>query len=411
MNILNAPVYSLNYYNIDELLKRENQTESENNIDTNDTQIENAKECEANLKEVNTNDISNDDIKNINITFLQNKSELLQACQFIKTIIENQTDLVVAFDTEFYRRKTYWPILCLIQIRIKDFVFIIDCQEISIKGTFLEEIFSNEDIVKVCHACEQDIAILQSENIEINNCFDSQVGAMFVKFGHAISYQDLIDKILNVKIKKEFQDSNWNLRPIPQHLIEYAAKDVIYLYDCFTKLKKTLNSLGRFSWAMSETERKINTRGKNKTRLHKWRDTIAEEKNIPPSWLIDNKVMHSLCCLSNPCLDSVKKLLPKKLHTDLPHVLEILKAMPKNKSNIDITKSSVISLVVRIISNEELIPPSLICDSETIRYISCHMKVPEHLTGWRYEIFGKKIETFLKGKSKIGMKYNRLVIK
>ena len=66
----------------------------------------------------------------------------------------------VAVDTEFVREKTYWPILCLIQIATRDQAVAIDPL---VKGIDLEPIYDlmkNNSVLKVFHAASQDMQIM-----------------------------------------------------------------------------------------------------------------------------------------------------------------------------------------------------------------------------------------------------------
>ena len=62
----------------------------------------------------------------------------------------------ITLDTEFIREKTYWPVLCLIQIASKGEAYCIDPLADGIDLTPLFDLLQNENVVKVFHAARQE---------------------------------------------------------------------------------------------------------------------------------------------------------------------------------------------------------------------------------------------------------------
>ena len=62
----------------------------------------------------------------------------------------------LALDTEFIREKTYYPKLCLIQIAVPGHIGCIDPLSIDDLTPLLDLLYK-PDIVKVFHACSQDL--------------------------------------------------------------------------------------------------------------------------------------------------------------------------------------------------------------------------------------------------------------
>src|SRR5258707_13040416 len=65
----------------------------------------------------------------------------------------------VAVDTEFMRERTYWPILCLVQIAGPEEAVAIDALAPGIDLTPLLELMAERTILKVFHAARQDVEI------------------------------------------------------------------------------------------------------------------------------------------------------------------------------------------------------------------------------------------------------------
>ena len=101
----------------------------------------------------------------------------------------------VTLDTEFIREKTYWPVLCLIQIASPDEAYCIDPLAEDIDLSALFDLLQNERVVKVFHAARQDLEIFYHLTGQIPMpLFDTQVAAMVCGFGESASYQQLVQE-------------------------------------------------------------------------------------------------------------------------------------------------------------------------------------------------------------------------
>ena len=87
---------------------------------------------------------------------------------------------VIAVDTEFLREKTYFPRLCLVQVRAGERIAAIDPILIADLSP-LARLFEDPGITKVIHACSQDLeVILDGMGCECAPVFDTQVAAAFL---------------------------------------------------------------------------------------------------------------------------------------------------------------------------------------------------------------------------------------
>src|SRR5437660_12581987 len=71
---------------------------------------------------------------------------------------QNGADFV-AVDTEFMRERTYWPILCLVQIAGPEEAVAVDALAPGIDLAPLRELMANRSVLKVFHAARQDVEI------------------------------------------------------------------------------------------------------------------------------------------------------------------------------------------------------------------------------------------------------------
>lgn len=171
---------------------------------------------------------------------ISSQEELEQLCPKL----ENES--VIFMDTEFYRRKTYYAKLCLIQIATKEQKIIIDALPLT-NLTPIKNLLLNDKVCKVFHAPDQDFDIfLHLFGHLPNNIFDTQTAAGVIGLDEVMGYGRLCKALLNVNIDKTMQSADWSERPLNDDLIEYAIKDVEYLIPLYRELTNTLT--GRDLW-------------------------------------------------------------------------------------------------------------------------------------------------------------------
>ena len=228
-----------------------------------------------------------------------------------KTLKKNE---VLFIDTEFLRNDTYWPKLCLIQIKAKKKVYIIDPLARDIDLNVIKEIFINPNILKVFHSARQDIEVLMNVYDVIPwPIYDTQIAANFVLEENDIGYGNLVEKLCEKKLSKKYQVSDWSRRPLKDKQIEYAGLDVEYLPLLYKELEKKVRVKRKIKLFKAEIEKlkniveiynpknsykKINIRKKNiiKSRLRvlsEWRELSAQKLNIPRNWVISDKTILS----------------------------------------------------------------------------------------------------------------------
>lgn len=154
-----------------------------------------------------------------------------------------------ALDTEFHRERTYYPRLALVQIAWHDQLAIID--PLAVPITPLAKLLDGEGLA-VLHAAEQDLEVLYHEcGTRPRRIFDTQIGAGFIGYSSP-SLATLHDRLLGVELAKEARLSDWFQRPLPDHMLAYAAADVEHLLEISDILQKELHARGRLEWAEEE---------------------------------------------------------------------------------------------------------------------------------------------------------------
>ena len=169
-------------------------------------------------------------------TFVNKPHQLNDICQQLS---EQEW---IGFDTEFIGEKRFYTLLCLIQINSPLGCFLIDPLTIKDLSPFLS-LIQNPDVLKITHAGENDYRLLyQLFQILPENIFDTQIAAGFLGYNYPSSFRKIMDKELNIRLKKGFSVAIWDQRPLSPKHIQYALNDVLYLKDLYDRFYKKLVS-------------------------------------------------------------------------------------------------------------------------------------------------------------------------
>ncbi|MCH2108795.1 MAG: HRDC domain-containing protein [Polyangiaceae bacterium] len=140
-------------------------------------------------------------------------------------------------DTEFESNRKGTR-LCLIQLRAKDDIYLIDPLAIDDLRD-LSELLSGPSIEWVLHAGLQDVRLLTQElKIDLpGRLFDTQIAYGLLSAESSVSLAYLQFKMLGVRSNKAHQADDWVRRPLPKSQLAYAASDVEYLPKITEELK------------------------------------------------------------------------------------------------------------------------------------------------------------------------------
>jgi len=165
----------------------------------------------------------------------------------------------VTVDTEFIRERTFYPLLCLIQIAVPRKAAAIDAMSGITDYSPLIDIFTDNGIVKVFHSARQDIeALFHFLKIIPSPVFDTQIGAMALGFGDSVSYQSLVRHFCKVNLDKGQRLTDWSKRPLSEAQIAYALGDVTYLIKVYRRITEKLTAMNRGEWIKEEENDLLN---------------------------------------------------------------------------------------------------------------------------------------------------------
>ena len=158
---------------------------------------------------------------------------------------------IIAVDLEADSMFHFKEKICLIQIASEKINAIIDPLKINDLSP-LKPLLANRDIKKIFHGADYDVRSLYRDfQITINNLFDTQIAALFLGL-KATGLDALLQNRLSINLDKKYQKKDWSKRPLPEEMVEYAAKDAIFLLPLAELLEKELREKQRLSWVYEE---------------------------------------------------------------------------------------------------------------------------------------------------------------
>ncbi len=364
------------------------------------------------------------------------QAELVEFCKQV------EDGHYITVDTEFIRDKTYFPRLCLIQIAGESDARIIDplAEGIDLKPVFA--LLKNKKLLKVFHACRQDIEIffMLSGHIPAP-IFDTQVAAAVCGYGDSVSYETLVNKIAGQDIDKSSRFTDWSARPLSERQLAYALSDVTHLRAIYDDLKIKIEASGRESWIAEEHAylsnpdlyqpnpedawqrlKFGNMRPKHLAvlrELAKWREAEARKADVPRGRILKDDTLielaHSMPRKEEDItrLRSVDKGLSKPKKDAIIACVETALALqpsdfpqvPKHKKlppNIA-TPLAMLQLLLKVASEKHGVSASIIANKDDLESIALGKTESPALTGWRADIFGSKAQALMEGKLKLSL--------
>ena len=379
-------------------------------------------------------------------TLIDTADPLQTFCQHVL----NEQHSFIAIDCEFVRHNTYWPQLGLIQLATPNRAVLIDPVVNNLSLEPLKPILQEPSITKVFHAGHQDIEILYDLFKECPSpIFDTQIAAAFAGLGEGLGYEKLVNLLLNIKLSKHEQFTNWLKRPLRQEQLDYAIHDVLHLREIYVLLKNHLNDLGRLHWP----EDNFLTLSSAKTYtvdpeeawqrlkapftkwqhysilwdLASWREQWSQSNNISRSLLTENRMLIDLSSApfmeadklketvssyrhklnNNDCFESFYNCYHRSHHffDQEGHLQQTRKQIIKTWTSQNFQNQlsarqkqavSQIRIYLKDISDSLNLPPACLANKRDIEsFIACADPHHKLLIGWRRELLGEYLMSFL----------------
>lgn len=159
---------------------------------------------------------------------------------------------VLAIDTEFMRRNTFFPQIALLQVSAGENAFLID--PLGIDNTApIRELFADPRIVKVLHSASEDLEVFDRWlQLSPQPLFDTQRAAGFLDRGFGLGYRAMVEAHCGVQLDKGETRSDWLQRPLTASQCDYAALDVAYLLPVYHEMRAAIEAQGKLEWVFED---------------------------------------------------------------------------------------------------------------------------------------------------------------
>jgi ribonuclease D len=326
---------------------------------------------------------------------------------------------VLALDTEFMRRNTFFPQLALVQLGHRGRQALVD--PLAFDAAPALERLQHHGVV-VMHSAGEDLealAPLLPEGPQV--LFDTQIAAAFVGLGLGLSYGALVSALLGVQLDKSEARSDWLQRPLSAAQQSYAALDVRYLEPLHEALRERLQASEREAWHAEDCER-LKARASQRAadlqpqralraaagwnperqallrRLLNWREQRARSLNRPRPWLLEDTLALDLVQSPprSPGELETRSRAQRALRAGERAELFALLAKPVSPEEVAATapipgypqgplKQALAAMkdYVDELAAELDIPPGLLCPRKALEEYVVTTRWPEQLTGWR----------------------------
>ena len=376
---------------------------------------------------------------------------LIENDQIAEFCARAHDEAFITVDTEFLREKTYWPKLCLIQIGLKDQAVAIDPLIAGIDLSPVWDLLTNPKILKVFHACKQDMEVFfKVSGVLPTPIFDTQIAAMMLGLGEQIGYDNLIQRVVGQQVDKTSQFSDWSLRPLDPQQIAYALGDVIHHYAAYEKLHHELQARGRLSWVEEEMaslsapelyqidpeQSWQRLKIKNRTQpflaalkcLAAWREQFAQERDLPRNRVLKDDTLIDIALRRPESPEAMIKLRGvseglakgktgaaiaqalKKAKTLATDQIPSLSPKPQPIPGA-IARGEVLKTLLKICADTAQVAPRVLASTKEIEALARNVHSDlKCMSGWRYDLFGRHALGLLAGELWLGLKDGELAI-
>jgi ribonuclease D len=355
----------------------------------------------------------------------------------------------VTVDTEFMRERTYWPELCVVQLAGAHEVAVVDAQAPELDLAPLGELLANQAVTKVFHAARQDIEIFVLKFGDVPKpLFDTQIAAMVAGFGDQVGYDAIVASLTGGSIDKAHRFSDWSARPLSAAQIAYAAADVTYLREVYTRLCARLEKDRRLDWVGEELAEladpgtyradpetmweRLRPRSSNRRflgllrALAAWREREAQRVNIPRQRLLRDETLLEIAASAPDTPDALARargisrgFAEGRTGASLLAAVTAAKALPddalpeaargRDGGRPSPALVSLLKVLLAAKCEHHHVAAKLVASSDDIDRLASE-ETPDiaALHGWRREVFGEDALALKQGRIALGVSGRRV---
>lgn len=359
----------------------------------------------------------------------------------------------VTLDTEFLRDRTYYPVLCLVQISDPDgHAAAIDPMADGIDLAPLLAFLTDPKRLKVIHAGRQDLEIFFTLTDQVlTPVFDTQIGAAILGLGESIAYKSLVSKYCQVELSKAHQFTDWSRRPLNKAQLSYAISDVTYLVKIYEGMMDDLRRMGRDGWVEDEHQvltdpdiyrinpdtawERVKIRSKKGRdlavlkALAAWRERNAQTQNVPRNRILKDEALVEIA-MTHPkdakALGNVRFLSGRRAQSskDGDEILRLMREAEQSPKESWPQKAAKVSLgaehaaplemlkmLLRIVAAEHCVSARMIAAPTDLEVLVQRGKKAnvKALEGWRHDVFGAEALEMLDGKVALSLDNGQVV--
>lgn len=260
--------------------------------------------------------------------------KLVDRPEDLAAVLATIDEPVVGVDVERADAPRYFRTAALIQIGTATSVMLIDAVAMPRVPAMVSQFLCER--TSILHALENDLDPLRVAGVEVDDVVDTGIAASML--GMPIGLDPLLQEVLGVALspdKSKYQRANWELRPMPQGMVDYAAGDVIHLAELWADLAVRLEERDRRAWYDEELDARIDqaftdsrawTRTKGANRLNParravlkalWteRERLARSNDLAPNRVIRED---TLVELAEKPADNVRELMARNPRRNRP---------------------------------------------------------------------------------------------
>lgn len=374
------------------------------------------------------------------IFYITNQDKFDNIVQEILELASAQDILHIGLDTEFTRDGTYHPTLSLLQLCFFDSnnekkICLIDFFS-SVDFTALTQILLNPKIIKIVHSLHQDLqALYHKFSVVTKSAFDTQIMANFLGYKINASYSCLAENLLNKKMDKSQQRSDWGARPLKVEQLDYACEDVNDLIEIYQRLKNKLDENSRFEWFMQENQLQIDKVFTKSTKqilkqfefetldrfrinnlskkqlatigyLTLWRDQYGAKHNISRKKVCSNNVIESLAIselkeiywpknVAREELEQIRDQL-EEIQSCETKISSFLINYGKKMSGKEVTKYKSAKNLIEEISLQTGLDCGFLVTAQTLKEIILgEVDFDKAIFGWRADLYGERLRKLM----------------
>ncbi|MDP9083550.1 MAG: ribonuclease D [Pseudomonadota bacterium] len=332
----------------------------------------------------------------------------------------------IGVDTEFLRERTFFPKLCLLQLKAGGQIWCVDTLRVGSLEPLMAALTAPRTR-KIIHAARQDLeAVYLTSKRVIGPVFDTQIAAGCIGLKPQAGYAELVKTLLDVTVPKGQTRTDWSKRPLTREQLVYAADDVLYLGDIADLLTERLRALEREQWVAEDclalqdkqlyepdpSQAWIRLRGiaqlgpalrARAKAIAVWREKIARQRDLPRAWIVADPVIFAIA-QANPATPAALQAVHAMNEEFAASVLQALRQAaldssdqePSQDARPTATQKATIERLARIVDaraaelqvSAEILAPRGEIKALAMATRADALRNSHALSGWRKRVIG-----------------------